>query len=110
MTTTKESLAYPKEIIDEYLRLNLGSIFLRSLSPYGFATKTMKAIGYSSEEFVEFYKKALDYIIELNRRGHSFRGRICHVNSDQNPDTLSQQLCGLAVPRRRWVQCCGVQL
>ena len=72
MTTTKESLAYPREIIDEYLRLNLGSIVLRSLSPFGFATKTMKAIGYSSEEFVEFYRKALDYIIELNRRGHSF--------------------------------------
>lgn len=72
MTTTKESLAYPREIIDEYLRLNLGSIVLRSLSPFGFATKTMKAIGYSSEEFVTFYKTALDYIIELNRRGHSF--------------------------------------
>ncbi len=72
MTTTKQSLAFPKEIIDEYLRLNLGSIFLRSLSPYGFANKTMKAIGYSSEEFVEFYKKALDYILTLNLNGRSF--------------------------------------
>ena len=72
MTTTKESLAYPREIIDEYVRLNLGSIVLRSLSPFGFATKTMKTIGYSSEEFVEFYKKGLDYIIGINRRGHSF--------------------------------------
>lgn len=72
MTATKESLAYPQEIVDEYVRLNLGSIFLRSLSPYGFATKTVKAIGYSSEEFVAFYKKALDYILELNRGSRSF--------------------------------------
>lgn len=72
MTTTKESLAHPQEIIDEYVRLDLGSIFLRSLSPYGFATKTVKAIGYSSDEFVAFYKKALDYILELNRGGRSF--------------------------------------
>jgi His-Xaa-Ser system radical SAM maturase HxsB len=72
MTTTKESLAYPRQIVDEYIRLNLGSIFLRSLSPYGFATKTMKAIGYSSEEFFEFYKDALGYIIEINRGGHTF--------------------------------------
>lgn len=71
MTTTKESLNYPYEIIDEYIRLNLGSIFLRSLSPYGFAFKTMKSIGYSSEEFVQFYKRSLDYIIKLNISNHS---------------------------------------
>lgn len=72
MTTTKESLAYAKEIVDEYIRLNLGSIFLRGLSPYGFATKTVKTIGHSNEDFVHFYKKALSYIIELNLNGRSF--------------------------------------
>ena len=65
-------LAYPRGIIDEYVRLNLGSIVLRSISPFGFATKTMKTIGYSSQEFVKFYMKALDYILALNRRGASF--------------------------------------
>ena len=32
----------------------------------------MKAIGYDVEEFVEFYKKALAYIIELNKDGLTF--------------------------------------
>lgn len=72
MTTTRDSLVYPREIINEYVRLNLGSIVLRSLSPFGFAVKTMKAIGYSSQEFVQFYKTALDYILEINRNGQPF--------------------------------------
>lgn len=40
MTTTERSLDRPEEIIDEYLRLGLDGIFLRPLSPYGFAVKT----------------------------------------------------------------------
>jgi uncharacterized protein len=72
MTTTRESLKYPAEIIDEYLRRNLGSIFVRSLSPYGFATKTVNAIGYTSDEFVQFYKDSLRYILEVNRKGRTF--------------------------------------
>jgi His-Xaa-Ser system radical SAM maturase HxsB len=72
MTTTKESLSYPKEIIDEYRRLGLTSIFLRPLSPFGFAVKTAKAIGYDMPRFLQFYREALDYIIELNRQGVHF--------------------------------------
>src|SRR5438874_3776643 len=40
MTTTQSSLDRVDEIIDEYLRLDLEGIFLRPLSPYGFAIKT----------------------------------------------------------------------
>lgn len=72
MTTTKESLKFGREIVDEYRRLNLGSIFLRSLSPYGFAVKTAKAIGYSAADFLVFYKEVLSYIIDLNRTGVTF--------------------------------------
>ncbi len=72
MTTTKESLKHPKEIVDEYVRMQLGSLFLRSLSPYGFAVKTAKAIGYGPDDFFTFYRSALDYIIKLNRGGLTF--------------------------------------
>src|SRR5205814_1154129 len=40
MTTTEASLDRVEDIVDEYLRLNLDGIFLRPLSPYGFAVKT----------------------------------------------------------------------
>ena len=72
MTTTKESLKYPKEILDEYLKLNFGSIFVRNLSPYGFAIKTAKAIGYSDSDFILFYKQLLGHVIEANKRGANF--------------------------------------
>jgi uncharacterized protein len=40
MTTTAASLTCGREIIDEYVRQGFGGIFLRKLSPYGFAVKT----------------------------------------------------------------------
>lgn len=69
MTATRLSLSHPREIIDEYVALGFDSIFLRALSPYGFAVKTIKSIGYSVDEFLSFYKQAVDYIIELNLKG-----------------------------------------
>lgn len=72
MTTTRESLKYPNEIVDEYLRMGMGSIFVRELNPYGFAIKSAGALAYSSDEFVSFYKQILDRIIRINREGHTF--------------------------------------
>jgi His-Xaa-Ser system radical SAM maturase HxsB len=69
MTATRLSLKHPREIVDEYVARGFQSIFLRSLSPYGFAQKTTKSIGYSTDEFLDFYKEALDYILELNAKG-----------------------------------------
>ncbi len=72
MTTTRLSLDHPVEIIDEYLRLNFRSIFLRSISPYGFAVKSQRKTGYYMERFLSFYRKGLEYILELNRTGTPF--------------------------------------
>ena len=47
-------------------------VFLRPLSPYGYAVKTKWAESYSIEEWLEEYKKALHYILEINRSGHPF--------------------------------------
>lgn len=72
MTTTRQSLPYAKEIVDEYLRLGMGSIFIRALNPYGYAVKTEKAIGYSVQEFVKFYKECFSYIFQKNAEGIVF--------------------------------------
>lgn len=71
MTTSKISLEHPIEIIDEYRKLNFKGIFLRSISPYGFALRGSKS-KYETETFLKFYKKALNYIIELNFQGEYF--------------------------------------
>lgn len=69
MTTTEESLSRVKEIIDEYVRLGFREIFLRPLSPYGFAIKTRRYRSYNTERWLEFYKTGLDYILDLNKAG-----------------------------------------
>lgn len=55
------------------MRLGFYSIFLRFISPYGFATKTAKRIGYETDEFIEFFKRGLAYIVSLNHRGIRIR-------------------------------------
>ncbi len=73
MTTTKNSLGRVKEIIDEYLKYSFPGIFLRPLSPYGFALKTKTYAAYDAERWHEFYLEGLEYIIDLNKKGLKFR-------------------------------------
>jgi uncharacterized protein len=72
MTTTEASLDRVEEIVDEYLRLNLDGIFLRPLSPYGFAVKTKVFQKYGATNWLDFYERGLKYILEVNRRGRHF--------------------------------------
>ena len=72
MTTTKASLPRVTEIIDEYVRQGFKGIFLRNLSPYGFAIKTRYFDGYDSDSWLDFYCRGLDYILTLNKQGCSF--------------------------------------
>jgi uncharacterized protein len=72
MTTTDASLPRVKEIIDEYVRLDLEGIFLRPLSPYGFAVKTKQYQRYGGDFWLDFYKEGLAYILELNKAGRFF--------------------------------------
>ncbi len=73
MTTSPGSLSQVREIIDEYVHQGFHSIFLRSLSPYGFAVKTSLVHRYTVEDWIEFYCEGLDYILELNRGGYPMR-------------------------------------
>jgi uncharacterized protein len=73
MTTTLASLPHAKPIVDEYLSQGFSGIFLRPLSPYGFAVKTNFFRAYNANQWLSFYDEGLDYIIELNRRGIPFR-------------------------------------
>jgi His-Xaa-Ser system radical SAM maturase HxsB len=72
MTTTEASLDRVIDIIDEYLSLEFRGIFLRPLSPYGFALKTKYYRSYDTNQWLTFYKRGIEYIIELNRRGIDF--------------------------------------
>ncbi len=68
-TTTKFSLDKPEEIVDEYVSMGFDSIFLRPLTPLGKAMSNWDAIGYSAEEYLMFYRRAMDKIISMNQKG-----------------------------------------
>ena len=68
-TLTRRSLSRPEDIVDEYVRMGFKSIFLRPLSPYGFAARAKHKIGYPMADFVTFYDRALAHILKLNRAG-----------------------------------------
>ncbi|MEG8222651.1 His-Xaa-Ser system radical SAM maturase HxsB [Sphingomonas sp. HH69] len=72
MTTTAASLTRARDIIDEYVRLDFGGVFLRPLSPYGFAIKTKFYQSYDQSKWLDFYFEGLDYIIGLNLDGFEF--------------------------------------
>lgn len=72
MTTTEASLPHVKAIIDEYISQSFAGIFLRALSPYGFAIKTRSYRAYNTERWLRFYKEGVEFIIEQNRQGHDF--------------------------------------
>lgn len=69
MTTSALSLKYPKEIIDEYVNNGFANIFLRPISPYGFAKYNPNKNHYFIEEFLDFYKEGLVHILNYNKRG-----------------------------------------
>lgn len=68
MTTSELALDYPKEIVDEYVRLGFHNIFLRALNPYGLASENSNWERYT-QRFIEFYKTAFEHILSINKQG-----------------------------------------
>ncbi|MCA9059943.1 MAG: His-Xaa-Ser system radical SAM maturase HxsB [Planctomycetaceae bacterium] len=73
MTTTRASLVQPEAIIDEYIAQGFESVFLRPMSPYGFAIRSGAIESFSVDEWLVFYERALRYIVELNLNGTPFQ-------------------------------------
>ncbi len=66
MVTTRASLPYPEEIVDEYLKHGFDQIQIRPMLNLGHAQGNMDKIGFSAEEYIGFWKKAMDHILEIN--------------------------------------------
>ncbi len=79
LTVTKKTLSKYKEVIDTYLSLWLDWIFLRPLNPYWFASVEIEKLWYTTEEFIEFYYKCLDYIIEINKNWTPFKEMLSSI-------------------------------
>ncbi len=103
LTVTKRSLSRHREIIDEYARLGLEEIFLRPLAPLGYARTKWDEIGYDAAQFTEFYRKSLDYILSLNRKGVPLREKMAvmlleKIINARDPGFLDSRCpCGAAI-------------
>ena len=71
-TTTRASLDYPERIVDTYVKEGFPMIFLRPLSRLGAAARRWNEIGYSAEEYLSFYSRALRHILKYNLQGYFF--------------------------------------
>ena len=71
-TTTRFSLDHAEEIVDTYLELGFNNIFIRPLTKLGYANDHWEKIGYTPDEFLAFYKRALNHILEVNANGTIF--------------------------------------
>ncbi len=67
MVATKHSLGCPKEIIDEYIKQGFRQIQLRPYSYLGYAMQN-REIAFSHKEYLKFWKAAMDYIFEINKK------------------------------------------
>lgn len=103
LTISKFSLPYYKEIIDEYIKMGFDNIFIRPLSPFGLQRQTLNIISYQAEEFIDFYKKSMDYILELNPRGRFFVERTAYyalekILKNKDPNYLElRSPCGAGI-------------
>jgi sulfatase maturation enzyme AslB (radical SAM superfamily) len=69
LRTTRRTLEAWRDVVDEYAARGLRTIHLRPLDAFRFDPRTWEAIGYGVEEYLDFYGRALDHILELNRQG-----------------------------------------
>jgi uncharacterized protein len=65
MTTTAASLNRAPEIVDMYAELGLRGVFLRPISPYGFALRRRGGSDYEVSQWLEFYEAGLARVAEL---------------------------------------------
>ena len=102
-TITKQTLARGNELVDHYARLGCRSIFLRSLDPFGWGAAVKTRLGYTMPDFLAFYGKTFEHIVEMNRGGHDMVERTAallfsKILGNQEPNYLDiRSPCGAGI-------------
>jgi len=73
-------LPFAKEIVDTYLELGLPDITLVPIRKIGLAEKNWEKIGYSGQEYLDFWEQAVEYCIELNKQGKKISEQIAALS------------------------------
>ncbi|MFO0550524.1 MAG: His-Xaa-Ser system radical SAM maturase HxsB [Polyangiaceae bacterium] len=103
LTTTREALRYPREIVDTYANLGCRAIFLRPIDPFGFADKTARVVEYDRSAYNDFYRAAVEHILSKNKAGEQLLERyaaifLTKILGDDDPNFLDiRSPCGSAI-------------
>lgn len=71
-TTTRYSLSRAKEIVRAYEEMGSPSVFLRPLTPLGFAKADWDEVGYTPAEYLAFYREAFQEVLQINKEKRRF--------------------------------------
>ena len=102
-TISRTSLSMPKEIVDEYISQGQKVVHLRPLNPFGMGKKIWSKQGYTAQEFLDFWKAAMDYMIQLNETGVEIMEKMASIMltrilSDKNPNYMDlRSPCGAGI-------------
>lgn len=72
-TTTRFSLPYAAEIVNEYQEMGADALYLRPLTPLGYAAKNWAKIGYLADAYLLFYRQAVTKMLMHCRNGRMIR-------------------------------------
>ncbi len=104
LTVSAKTLAEnPDRIVDEYIRLGLKVIHLRPLQPFGFAERARQTLGYGSKDFLDFYRRTLQVILERNQRGIELTEKtaalfLTKILTDEDPNYMDlRSPCGAGI-------------
>ena len=89
-TITKVALNDPKAIVNMYVELGIPTLHLRPVQNLGDALNQWPELTYKPKEFYDFWVKAMDYIIELNKKGIDIMERgayniLCKILAYKDP-------------------------
>ena len=103
LTTTAATLPLWREVVDTYVDLGCRALFLRPLDPFGFSSRAGARIRYPIDEYLRFYRQAVDYMIELNHQGVQILERfagifLTKILGGEDPNYLDiRNPCGAAI-------------
>lgn len=98
VTLTSKSLDYPKEIVDEYVKRGFKDIHLRFLNNLGVAVDTWDVISYSVSDYLDFWRKSVEYIIELNKKGVDISERMVSIMTSKIANEIDPNYLDLRSP------------
>ncbi len=78
-TVTSRTLPLWREVVDTYIDLGCRVLFLRPVDPFGFMDKQGRGLAYPPDEFLDFYRHAVDYILERNAEGVEIREQFAAI-------------------------------